>query len=190
MARTTALPRSRTIATAAALMLLTIPLTACSATGMLGLGGNGASGGSSAEGGSASAGEVGSKCQVAAATIDGAIAEAKQSAPQLVADMTAGEPLDAGALVTPVMETIETASASITDPAVLTALEEARVEWTGLAGDVTALKAPDLSGLSEGNLGSIGEIQSYGEELSRLYSERLPALQETGARLQEACRAE
>lgn len=189
MARTTALPRSRRIAASAALLLLAVPLSACSASGLLGLNGNGSSGGSAA-GDGANGSAVGSQCQVASAAIDSAIEEAKQSAPQLVAEAIAGEPIDASAIVSPVVESIAAASASITDPAVLTALEEAQAEWTGLAGDITTLRAPDMSGLSEGDLGSLSDLQAYGEELSRMYSERLPALQETGANLQQACQAE
>ena len=190
MPRLTSTSRPRTLALAA-LALLALPLSGCSLLG-LPTGGNVESGasGSSTEGAAGSAGGAASKCQVASAAIDRVTAEAAQSVPQLIADGIAGNPVDAGSLVDPVIEALDAASASITDPAVLTALGEAQSEWTGLASDIGALGAPDLTGLADGNLAAIGDLQAYGAELSGLFSERLPALQETGARLQQACEAQ
>ncbi|MBL3698580.1 hypothetical protein [Leucobacter luti] len=185
--------RGRGAAAAAALALLMLPLSACSIAipGLPGSGGSSAGSGSGGSGGGTSeAAASGSKCQVASAAIDRVTSEAAQSGPQLIADALAGEPVDAGALVDPVIEALDAASASITDPAVLAALGEAQTEWSGLATDIAALGAPDLAGLTSGDLSKLGALQEYGGELTALFSQRLPALQETGARLQEACAAE
>lgn len=187
--------RTRTLAAAASVAFLAIPLAGCSLTDLIGASGSSTPGATSTppttekpstEKPSTGAG---SKCQVATETIDRVISEAQQGAPQMIADALAGNPINPVGLITPVLESLDAASASITDPAVLSALGEARTEWDGLASDVGALQMPDLSGLSEGDLSAIGDAQTYGSDLSRLVTERLPALQETGARLQEACTA-
>lgn len=183
--------RTRALAATATLAFLAIPLAGCSLTDLVGANGSASSQPSTSPSATAQpdAG-AGSKCQIATETIDRVMAEAQNGAPQMIADALAGNPIDPVALITPVLESIDAASASITDPAVLTALGEARTEWDGLASDVGALQLPDLAGLADGDLSALGDAQAYGSDLSALVGERLPALQESGARLQQACTAQ
>ena len=180
--------RPRIAAAATALALGTLTLTGCA---LPVFGGNSAGGNASGgTGGSVSSSGGQSKCQIANEAIQRVTDEAGQAVPQLVADGLAGQPLDLLALVDPVVEALDAASASITDPAVREALDAARVEWSGFAEDLGALGAPDLSGLGSGDVSAIGELRAYGEDVSALYTERLPALQQTGTELQAACTAE
>lgn len=168
-----------------ALVCLTLPLAGC---GMLGIGSSSHNdtSGSTTE----SSAAPGNSCQVAAQTIDRVLAEAQQSAPQLVEDLLAGKTVDPGALIEPVFTSLDAAASGASDPAVAAAIEDARTEWDGLASDVQGLGTPDLSGIDLSDLGSLGELgnlQTYGEDVSAIVSQRLPALQETGQALQEAC---
>ncbi|QYM76707.1 hypothetical protein [Leucobacter luti] len=193
MVRTPTSIRPRAHAATAALALLTIALTGCSIA-LPGLPGGSSSGASDSSAGSSTtekgSGSPSSQCQLATEAIDRVTAEAQQSAPKLVADALAGEPIDPRSMIETVIAALDAASGSITDPAVLTALDEAQHEWSGFAADVTALGAPDVSGLAAGDLSSLGQLQEYGGRLAELYTERLPALQESGAQLERACRAE
>lgn len=182
MPRFFATRHTRTAAGVAALALVAIPLSGCAIPSF------GSGGGSGAAGSTGSGAQ--SKCQVASEAIQRVTDEAGQEISQLVANGIAGNPVDAGALVDPAIEALDAATASITDPAVLEALDAARGEWSGFAGDLGALALPDLSGLGEGDLSAIGELQSYGSEVSALFTKRLPALQQTGQELQEACKAQ
>ncbi|GAA1606936.1 hypothetical protein [Leucobacter chromiireducens] len=174
---------TRTAAGVATLALVAIPLSGCAIPSI-------GSGGSSAGSAGGTSGGTQSTCQVASEAIQRVTDEAGKEISQLVADGIAGNPVDAGALVDPAIEALDAATASITDPAVLTAIDAARVEWSGFAGDLGSLALPDLSGLGEGDLSAIGELQSYGSEVSALFTKRLPALQQTGQELQEACTAQ
>lgn len=163
---------------------VTLPLAACSALGIDSGEQDPASKGTSTSAGSSSS------CAAAVDTINGVIAEAQQSAPQLIDDLLSGNSVDPGALIEPVLTSLDAAGSGASDPAVSAAIEDARVEWDGLAKDIQGLGTPDLSGVDLGNLGSLGELgklQTYGEDLTAIVSTRLPALQETGAALQKAC---
>ncbi len=179
-------PRFRAVRTAAALALLAIPLSACSLPGSLGLGAESPSSGGS--GTTASGG-----CEAATAEIDRIVADAQASAPQLVEDLLSGKQIDpVGTLVAPVLESLDAAAASTNDSELLAAIAETRGVWEGVAADVSGLPTPDIGGIDLGNLeslGSLGELQQYGTELSRIVTERLPEIQESGAQLQAACQA-
>lgn len=107
--------------------------------------------------------------------------------------MAAGESVDLGAeFVEPAIAALDSAALAGSDPAVQAAIADARVEWEGLAIEVAELGAPDLTGVDLGNiesLGNLGALQEYGTKVTELVGTRLPALQETGKQLQEACRA-
>ena len=182
---------TRASLTLAALACVMLPLAGCSA---LGIGAASPSESAATSRGTDEAAPVtpasGGSCQAAADTIDRVIAEAQQSAPQLVEDLLAGRSVDPGALIDPVLTSLDAAGSGASDPAVLAAIDDARTEWDGLASDIQGLGTPDLSGIDLGDLGTLGELgnlQSYGEDLSAIVSTRLPALQQTGAALQEAC---
>ena len=167
-----------------ALVGVALPLTACSALGT----DSGAQDPTSSEKSTSSGSS--SSCAAAVETIDGVIAEAQQSAPQLIDDLLSGNAVDPGALIEPVLTSLDAAGSGASDPKVSAAIEDARVEWDGLASDIQGLGTPDLSGVDLGNLSSLGELgklQTYGEDLSAIVSTRLPALQETGEALQKAC---
>ncbi|QIM17022.1 hypothetical protein G7067_12375 [Leucobacter insecticola] len=182
---------ARRIALPLAATLLVAPLAACSGISQVtdSVSGNGS-------------------CRVAAEKIDAVIADAQANAPKMIAELITSGKFDAAALVDPVLESLDAAAGTATDPAVIAAIDDARASWNGLAADVQALGAPDLSGLDLGDLGSLGDVKSlsdlgslgdlgslstlqgYGEELSAIVSARLPELQATGAALQEACNAQ
>lgn len=130
---------------------------------------------------------------MAAETINEVVADARSRAPELIAAMAAGESIDLGAeFVEPAIAALDAAALTGSDPAVLAAIADARVEWEGLAVEVAELGTPDLTGVDLGNLeslGNLGALQEYGTNVTELVGTRLPALQETGKQLQEACRA-
>lgn len=167
-----------------ALIGFALPLTACSSLGA----GSGSE--EPASGKTADASGSSRSCAAAVDTIHEVMAEAQQSAPQLIDDLLSGNSVDPGAFVEPVLTSLDAAGSGASDPAIAEAIEDARVEWDGLATDIQGLGTPDLSGIDLGDLGSLGELgklQTYGEDLSAIVSTRLPALQETGAALQKAC---
>lgn len=178
------MPVTRRSLALVALIGIMLPLTACSSLGI----GSGSQDPGSEK--TTDAAGSSSSCAAAVDTIDGVIAEAQQSAPQLIDDLLSGNSVDPGAFVEPVLTSLDAAGSGASDPAVAKAIEDARVEWDGLATDIQGLGTPDLSGIDLGDLGSLGELgklQTYGEDLSAIVSTRLPALQETGAALQKAC---
>ncbi|RGE24361.1 hypothetical protein [Leucobacter sp. wl10] len=143
--------------------------------------------------GSSSTPGAGGGCQVATEAINQVIADAQAGVPQLIERALSGQSLDAAGIVDPVLQSLDEAARNTTDPAVLKAIDGARAEWDQLAADIQALKAPDLSGIDLGNLGSLsqlGGLQEYGTQLSALFTERLPALQKSGQKLQQACAAQ
>ncbi|UOQ60329.1 hypothetical protein MUN76_15050 [Leucobacter rhizosphaerae] len=181
--------RSPALITLTALACLALPLAGCSALGI----GSPSSSDAAEPNGAGDAGTTANgSCQAAAETIDRVIAEAQQNAPQLIEDLLAGKSIDPGALIEPVFTSLDAAGSGATDPAVIAAIDDARTEWVGLGEDIQGLGTPDLSGIDLGDLGTLGELgnlQTYGEDVSAIVSERLPALQQTGTALQEACTA-
>lgn len=129
----------------------------------------------------ASSGSPQNKCQVATESINEVVEGAQQRIPELIMSGS----FDPADLVDPILESLDAARADATDSATVAAISDARAEWDGLVTDFQGLTAPDVNNLDA--LSKLGALKTYGEDLSAIATKRLPALKETGSKLQEAC---